>query len=70
MDAEMSSVDVLEFTGVATYSAKLLDNQNKTGQKDAVITGIGKIGEHRVGLGVMEFKFLGGSMGFRWWAKS
>jgi acetyl-CoA carboxylase carboxyl transferase subunit beta len=63
MDAEMSSVDVLEFTGVATYAAKLEENQKKTGQKDAVVTGIGKIGEHRVGLGVMEFKFLGGSMG-------
>ena len=63
MDAEMTSVDVLEFTGVATYASKLTDNQKKTGQKDAVVTGIGKIGEHRVGLGVMEFKFLGGSMG-------
>jgi len=28
-----------------------------------VITGIGKIGEHRLGLGVMDFTFLGGSMG-------
>jgi acetyl-CoA carboxylase carboxyl transferase subunit beta len=63
MDADMTSVDVLEFTGVATYSAKLAENQKKTGQRDAVVTGIGKIGEHRVGLGVMEFKFLGGSMG-------
>jgi acetyl-CoA carboxylase carboxyl transferase subunit beta len=63
MDADMSSVDVLEFTGVATYAAKLEENQKKTGLKDAVLTGIGKIGEHRAGLGVMEFKFLGGSMG-------
>src|SRR5204863_4317552 len=29
----------------------------------AVITGSGKIGPHRVALGVMEFSFLGGSMG-------
>ncbi|MDB6122106.1 MAG: Acetyl-coenzyme carboxylase carboxyl transferase subunit beta [Pedosphaera sp.] len=62
-DAEMSSVDVLNFTGMASYVSKLADNQKKTGQKDAVVTGIGKIGEHRVGLGVMDFKFLGGSMG-------
>jgi acetyl-CoA carboxylase carboxyl transferase subunit beta len=62
-DAEMSSVDVLNFTGMASYISKLADNQKKTGQKDAVVTGIGKIGEHRVGLGVMDFKFLGGSMG-------
>ncbi len=63
LDAEMTSVDVLGFTGVATYSSKLADNQKKTGQKDAVVTGIGTIGEHRAALGVMEFSFLGGSMG-------
>ena len=63
MDAEMTSVDVLSFTGVAAYTAKLEDYQKTTGLKDAVITGIGKIGEHRAGLGVMDFSFLGGSMG-------
>jgi acetyl-CoA carboxylase carboxyl transferase subunit beta len=31
--------------------------------KDAVITGIGRIGNHKLGLGVMDFTFLGGSMG-------
>ncbi len=62
-DAEMTSVDVLSFTGVASYTSKLLDYQKSTGLKDAVITGIGKIGEHRTALGVMDFTFLGGSMG-------
>jgi len=63
LDADMLSVDILNFTGVATYESKLADYQKATGQKDAVVTGIGKIGEHRVGLGVMDFNFLGGSMG-------
>src|SRR5580700_9696641 len=63
LDADMTSVDILSFTGVATYEAKLADYQKATGQKDAVVTGIGKIGEHRTGLGVMDFNFLGGSMG-------
>src|SRR5262249_10604801 len=31
--------------------------------KDAVVTGVGKIGRHQVALGVMDFGFLGGSMG-------
>ena len=62
MDADMTSVDVLNFTGAASYKSKLEKNLATTGLKDAVITGIGKIGEHRVGLGVMDFKFLGGSM--------
>jgi len=63
MDAEMTSVDVLQFTGVASYKEKLEAYQKTTGLKDAVITGIGKIGEFRVALGVMDFAFLGGSMG-------
>ena len=63
MDADMTSVDVLNFSGPASYKSKLEKKQATTGLKDAVITGISKIGEHRVGLGVMDFKFLGGSMG-------
>lgn len=63
MDVGMDSVDVLKFTGVASYTAKLEAYQKSTGLKDAVVTGIGKLGSHRVALGVMDFSFLGGSMG-------
>ncbi len=63
MDADMVSTDILTFTGVASYKAKLEAYQKTTQLKDAVITGIGKIGEFKVGLGVMDFAFLGGSMG-------
>lgn len=63
MDADMVSKDILTFTGVASYKAKLEAYQRTTRLKDAVITGIGKIGEFKVGLGVMDFAFLGGSMG-------
>lgn len=63
MDADMVSKDILTFTGVASYKAKLEAYQRTTQLKDAVITGVGKIGEFKVGLGVMDFAFLGGSMG-------
>ena len=63
MDADMISVDVLEFTGVASYRDKLDAYQKSTQLKDAVITGIGTIGQYKVALGVMDFSFLGGSMG-------
>jgi acetyl-CoA carboxylase carboxyl transferase subunit beta len=63
MDIDMTSVDVLNFTGAASYTSKLEKYKKSTGLRDAVITGIGKIGEQRLGLGVMDFKFLGGSMG-------
>src|SRR5882724_8300370 len=63
MDAEMSSVDVLHFKGVATYKSKLDAYKKKSTLKDAVVTGIGKMDKHTVALGVMDFNFLGGSMG-------
>ena len=63
MDAEMTSVDMLGFTGVATYTSKLAAYQKSTTLKDAVLTGIARIGPHKLGLGVMDFSFLGGSMG-------
>jgi acetyl-CoA carboxylase carboxyl transferase subunit beta len=63
MDAGMTSVDVLNFTGVASYTTKLGEYQRSTGLKDAVITGLCHMGEHRAALGVMDFSFLGGSMG-------
>ena len=63
IDASLESIDILQFTGAAAYSAKLEQYKKNSTLKDAVCTGIGKIGEHRVGLGVMDFGFLGGSMG-------
>lgn len=63
MDASMTSVDILNFKGVAPYTEKLKQYQQSTGSKDAVVTGICLIGPYRVGLGVMDFSFLGGSMG-------
>ena len=64
MDAQMEAVDILGFTGATSYKSKLESYRKKsTTLKDAVVTGIGTIGTHRVGLGVMDFSFLGGSMG-------
>lgn len=63
MDVDMTSVDMLNFTGSSSYSSKLEQYQKSTGLKDAVVTGVGTIDRHRVALGVMDFGFLGGSMG-------
>jgi acetyl-CoA carboxylase carboxyl transferase subunit beta len=63
MDADMLSKDVLSFTGVASYTSKLEEYYKKTGLKDAVITGVGILDGQRTALGVMDFSFLGGSMG-------
>jgi len=62
-DADMTSADPLGFTGQDSYTAKLEANQKKTGCKDAVTCGAAKINGRAVGFSVMDFKFLGASMG-------
>ena len=62
-NADLESLDILSFKGPSNYTEKIKQNQEKTGLRDAVVTGVGDIGPHRVALAVMDFKFLGGSMG-------
>ncbi|MBW7909300.1 MAG: acetyl-CoA carboxylase carboxyltransferase subunit beta [Kiritimatiellae bacterium] len=62
-NADMYSVDILGFTGTASYTSKLEENRRKTGHSDAISIGRGLMGPHSVGFGVMDFSFLGASMG-------
>jgi len=63
LDKDMASVDTLEFTGTDSYAVKLEKYRNRTGLSDAVIIGTGTMGGQTLALGVMDFNFLGGSMG-------
>lgn len=63
MDAAMISVDPLKFKGVATYEDRLRTYRQKTGLKDAVITGMARLKGHPIGLAVMDFQFLAATMG-------
>ncbi len=63
IDATMTSGDPLGFVDTKGYAERLKQAQAKTGQKDAVLTGHGTLAGTRVGLGVMDFGFIGGSMG-------
>jgi acetyl-CoA carboxylase carboxyl transferase subunit beta len=62
-DQNLLSVDVLKFTGVASYSERLESYREKTGLKDAVVTGFGRLSGHDIGLAVMDFNFLAATMG-------
>jgi acetyl-CoA carboxylase carboxyl transferase subunit beta len=62
-DSNMTSVDVLNFKGVAGYSDRLKSYQEKTGMKDAVLTGTGKIENRTIAIAVMDFSFLAATMG-------
>lgn len=62
-DVEMKSTDPLEFRGVSPYTSKLAAHSKKTGLNDAVVRGVAKMGGIPVSLAVMDFRFLGASMG-------
>ncbi len=63
-DTEMKSCDPLSFIGLdRPYREKLQEEQKRTGLHEAVIIGTGSIGGHALALAVMDFHFIGGSMG-------
>lgn len=61
--AEISSADPLKFKDTKDYDDRLSEAQKKVGMKEAVICGEAKVKGQRLILAVMDFAFLGGSMG-------
>ena len=59
----LQSEDVLQFKAGKKYKDQLVAAIKKTGQKDAINCYHGKIEERDVALGIMNFSFIGGSMG-------
>lgn len=62
-DADLKSNDPLKFVDLKKYKDRLNDYYKKTGLTSAVISGYGKINKREVSLGIMDFRFGGGSMG-------
>jgi len=62
-DAAMETVDALDFVDTKSYPQKLADASAKTGLKEAMRYGLGAIEGIPVVFGVLEFRFMGGSMG-------
>jgi acetyl-CoA carboxylase carboxyl transferase subunit beta len=62
-DREMTSADPLHFEDSKPYPARLTAAQTKSGERDAVITGAAVIGGVPAMVAVMDFDFIGGSMG-------
>jgi acetyl-CoA carboxylase carboxyl transferase subunit beta len=62
-NVDIAPVDFLKFKAIKKYSDQLKDNTKKTGRRDAVQTGFGAIHGSRVVFCVMDFRFIGGSMG-------
>ena len=62
-DREMKSVDPLEFSGTSSYPSKIASHTKKTGMNDSVVWGTAKMGGMPVSIAIMDFRFLGASMG-------
>jgi len=62
-DAGLQSVDALGFVDQKAYPDRLAAAQLATGMRDAAIWGTGAMGGHPVAACIMDFGFMGGSMG-------
>lgn len=56
-------VDSLNFVDTEPYDERLASAREKSGKEEAVITGTCTLGGHPVALAILDFNFMGGSMG-------
>jgi acetyl-CoA carboxylase carboxyl transferase subunit beta len=63
VDRGLRSTDPLQFTDLKPYKRRLEEAQRKTGLDDAILNATGHIGTQAVVISVMEYAFIGGSMG-------
>ncbi len=60
---EVKPTDPLNFVDTESYAERLKKAHDKTGLDEAVITGLAKIEGHKLAVAVMDFDYMGGSMG-------
>ncbi len=61
--SNIKPTDPLEFIDTEPYKNRLEAAQKKTNLNDAVVTGVGEIEGHKLAVAIMDFDFMGGSMG-------
>lgn len=62
-DEDIMTADPLKFKDLKKYTDRIKDATKKSGLKEAIRTGFGKIDGKPVVIGIMDFAFIGGSMG-------
>ncbi len=62
-DQNLVSCDPLEFKDSKRYPDRVKAAQQKTGRNDAIISGLGAIDKLPISFVIMDFSFIGGSMG-------
>lgn len=63
IDSSLSPSDPLDFVDTMRYKARQADAKRKSNLNEAVITGVGKISGWEAAVAVMDFSYMGGSMG-------
>lgn len=63
MFTQFQSKDPLSFIDTEKYSSRLKRAQNKTERDEGVVVGICKLHNREIALGILDFQFMGGSMG-------
>lgn len=63
IDAGLQTADALEFVDNRGYPQRVQESQQKTGLNEALLCGRATMNEHPVVLTIMDFGFIGGSMG-------
>jgi acetyl-CoA carboxylase carboxyl transferase subunit beta len=63
MEAEMTSTDPLAFVDSVAYAERLKSSREKSGIKEAVLTGRARLNGRKTIMAIMDFSFMGGSMG-------
>jgi acetyl-CoA carboxylase carboxyl transferase subunit beta len=61
--ANLVSADPLGFFDTDSYPNRQAEARRKSGLKEAIVTGTGKVNELPIALAVMDFAYFGGSMG-------
>jgi acetyl-CoA carboxylase carboxyl transferase subunit beta len=61
--ANIKPSDPLDFFDTESYKSRQVSAQKKTNLNDAVITGIGKVNGIEIACAIMDFEYMGGSMG-------
>jgi acetyl-CoA carboxylase carboxyl transferase subunit beta len=60
---DLKPVDALQFADTESYANRLTNAQEKSGSNEAVTVGTCLLSKHKIALGVLDFNFMGGSMG-------
>jgi acetyl-CoA carboxylase carboxyl transferase subunit beta len=63
LDSHIAAADPLEFTDTRSYVDRIAEYRRRTGLEDAIINASGRLGGYPLLMSVMEYAFMGGSMG-------